>query len=78
MGVITISLNDEVEKKLRALARLRFSKAKGHLSKAITEALKEWAEKSREEELEDALEMLEKGFNMGGMITKKREDWHKR
>jgi len=77
MGVITISINDEIEKKLRNLASVKFRK-KGQLSIAITEALKEWIEKGKEEDLAKSLSLLERGIDMGGMISKKRADWHKR
>ena len=41
MGVITISINDRIERELRRLAVTRFSKSRGHLKKAITEAVEE-------------------------------------
>jgi predicted transcriptional regulator len=78
MGVITISLDNEIEKKLRKLAIARFKKRKGYLAMAITEALQDWASKSNEKEMDEALELLENGINLGGIISKKREDLHKR
>ena len=78
MGVITISLNDEIERRLRKIAIARFRKTKGHLAKAISEALQEWASKAEGESMEQALEILENGVNLGGIITKKREELHKR
>ena len=78
MGVITISINDESEAMLRKIAKAKFSKKKGHLSMAITEAIKEWSSKKDEEEIEKALELLYKGKDMGGIISKKRGDLYKR
>ena len=78
MGVITISISDDVEKKLRKLARAKFSVMKGHLSMAITEALEEWAGKRKEDVVAKSLELLEKGIDMGGIISKKRENLHVR
>ena len=78
MGVVTISVNDEVEEKLRKLAMARFSKRKGYLSMAISEALKEWADKERNKKISDGLKLLEEGIEMGGIVNKKRGEWHKR
>ncbi len=78
MGIITVSIDDKIEEQLRRLARARFNKKKGELGAAINEALKEWAEKKEQASIEEGLELLRKGINMGGMITKKREDWHRR
>ena len=78
MGVITISLNDEIEKVLRRLAIARFTKRKGYLAMAISEALQDWALKSEEKSIEEASKLLEEGIDMGGLISKKREELHKR
>lgn len=78
MGVITISLNDKIEEKLRKLAVARFKKKKGYLTSAISEALEEWSSKIEEKNMEEAFELLEKGVDLGGLISKKREDLHKR
>jgi len=78
MGVVTISVNDETEEILRRLAVARFNKRKGYLSMAITEAVNEWAVRERNEDISKGLELLRKGKNLGGMINKKRGDWHKR
>ena len=78
MGVVTISINNETEEILRRLAIARFNKKKGYLSMAITEAVNDWAEKDKNEDISKGLELLRKGKNLGGMISKRREDWHKR
>ena len=78
MGVLTISVNDETEEILRRIAIARFNKRKGYLSMAITEAVNEWAAKERNEDISKGLELLKKGIRMGGIVNKKREDWHKR
>lgn len=78
MGVITISIDEKTEKELRMLASLKFNKEKGRLSAVITEALKEWSSKKEQENLVNSLELLEKGINLGGLISKKKEDLHKR
>ena len=79
MGVITISLRDETERKLRMLARARYSKQKkGQLSAAITEAVENWAGKDKNEVILKTLELLDEGIDMGGFITKDRAKWHER
>ena len=78
MGVLTISVNDETEEILRRIAIARFNKRKGYLSMAITEAVNEWAAKERNEDISKGLELLKKGIKMGGIVNKKREDWHGR
>ncbi len=78
MGVVTISVNDETEEILRRLAIARFNKRKGYLSMAITEAVNEWARKEKNEDISKGLELLKKGIKMGGIVNKKREDWHRR
>jgi len=34
--------------------------------------------KKEDEVIVKSLELLDKGINMGGIISKKREDWHER
>ena len=78
MGVVTISVNDETEEILRRLAIARFNKRKGYLIMDITEAVNEWARKEKNEDISKGLELLKKGIKMGGIVNKKREDWHRR
>ncbi|MBM3231909.1 hypothetical protein FJZ21_00825 [Candidatus Pacearchaeota archaeon] len=78
MGVITISLDDAIEEKLRKIAVARFRKKKGYLAKAISEALNEWASKMEQESMSKAISILLDGVNLGGIVSKKREDLHKR
>ncbi len=78
MGVITISLNDKIEEMLRKLAVARFTKRKGYLAMAISEALTEWASKREGRDIEKSSELLKQGIDLGGLISKKREDLHKR
>lgn len=61
---ITVSVDEEVEKSFREAAGRRYGKRKGYLGKAITEAMKEWSEKSRESAEVKFLDLLEKGAGM--------------
>jgi len=76
---ITVNIREDVEKKLRQVAAARYGKRKGYLGKAVTEAVEEWARRKEETDVNArALAMLKKGFNMGGLKTKNRSEWHER
>jgi len=45
MGKISVSLPDDLEKKIRIKAMKEFGMKKGYLSKAVIEALEHWLEK---------------------------------
>ncbi len=61
---ITISVDEDTEKSFREAASRRYGRRKGYLGKAITEAMKEWSEKSKESADVKFLELLEKGIKM--------------
>jgi hypothetical protein len=79
MGKITITVNldEEVVRKLREM-RAREKIGKGFFGRIINEAVREWTKKKEKDNVSKALELLERGIDMGGIISKKREDWHKR
>lgn len=77
--VITVSVQEDVEERFRKLAGIAYGKHKGYLGKAITEAMKEWEKRKKETDVNArALEMLKKGFNLGGITYKKRAELHER
>jgi hypothetical protein len=45
MGVLNVSVDDEVEREFRELVRKRFGPMRGALGAAVTEALRLWIEK---------------------------------
>jgi hypothetical protein len=73
---VTVSLSREVLKKARILAARRETSISGLLAQEI-ESLVENEEAYARAELQ-ALELLEKGFHMGGVIRASREDMHER
>ncbi|PSG98707.1 MAG: hypothetical protein BRC29_01105 [Nanohaloarchaea archaeon SW_7_43_1] len=75
MGIITISMNDEVEENLRE----RISDNKGALGDAITEAVGNWLDKQNEQKYQErALKRLEEGYEMGEIQYEKRSELHDR
>lgn len=78
MGTITVNVQDEVEKKFREVAGSIYGRRKGHLGRALTEAMKIWIKKKEETHVIKALHLLEKGFKMGKITYKKREELHRR
>jgi len=67
MGTITVNIRDEVENRFRNLAGVVYGKRKGHLGKAIDEALLYWMKKKGKRADAKALALLEKGFEMGSL-----------
>ncbi|ACJ16733.1 hypothetical protein, conserved [Thermococcus onnurineus NA1] len=50
LGVMTISVDDEVERKFRELVEKKYGKIRGALGVAVTEAMKLWIKKVESEE----------------------------
>ncbi len=79
MATMTISVTNEVEKKFRAIASKIYSRKKGYLGKAVTEAMHKWIEEKRQEEIaREELKVLEKGYEMGKLRIKTREEIYER
>ena len=76
---ITVNVREDVEKKFRKIASATYGKRKGYLGKAITEAMLEWERRKSETDVNvRALEMLRKGFKMGKITWKNRDELHER
>ncbi len=79
MGVLTISMKDEDEEKLRKLAERKYGKMKGAIARTIVEAVENRLSQDEEEKLrKHALEILEKGIHMGKKLWKTRDDLYDR
>jgi len=79
MKTITVNVDEEVEEKFRKLASATYGRRKGFLGKALTEAMREWEKKKIEtDNVARAMQLLEKGINMGGIKYKSRDELHER
>jgi len=79
MGTITISIDDDIEKRFRAAAKKKLGGGKGCLGKATAEALDNWARMQTQDEIaKDALELLKAGYPLGKRTTLERKDLYDR
>ena len=79
MGNITVSLEKETEQELRNLASSEYKNRKGALGKVISESIKLMAKKSaRNRAMKRQFNWMNKGFKMGKIMIKKREDIYDR
>jgi site-specific recombinase XerC len=79
MGILTISIDDDVERKFRDRVRQVSGERKGALGKAATEAISRWvAEQSQQEIAKKALALMEQGYDLGARQYRTRDDLHER
>jgi hypothetical protein len=79
MGIITISIDDDTEKRFRETAKKKLGERKGYLGEATTEALELWVKKQTQEEIaQRALELLGKERHLGKLLYKTRQDIYDR
>lgn len=79
MGTITISIDDDTERRFREVAKKKLGQRKGYLGKATTEALETWLRKQAQEEIaNDALALLATGFDLGKKQYRERKDLYDR
>ncbi|NMB80043.1 MAG: hypothetical protein GYA23_13225 [Methanomicrobiales archaeon] len=79
MGIITISIDDDTERRFRAVARKKMGEGKGYLGKATTEALETWLVKQAQDEIaQDALSLLKTGYHLGTRKYPGRKDLYDR
>ena len=75
METITINIDEKIAAKFRKIVREHIGNSKGTLSKAVSEALKKWIEEIEQEKLKQrSIERLTKGYKLGKILYKKRED----
>jgi predicted transcriptional regulator len=79
MGTLTISVDDDIERKFRDRAKKLHGDRKGALGQAVTEAMDLWvAEKDQQEIAQSALLLMKKGRKLGAKNYRTRGDLHDR
>ena len=76
MGTITLNVKNKSEEKFRKITLLKFGKRKGSLGKAASIAFEQWADRETNGNEAKLLELLEKGFEMGRLKFKSRDELH--
>ena len=76
MGVMTISMRDDTERKFREAVKERLGEGKGKLGKAVEEAVEKWMEEKKTDEyVKEALALMEKGlYKLGKDYKFRREE----
>ena len=76
MGVLTISISDETEQRIREKVKETLGEGKGKLGKAVEEALNNFVSEDEEQKLrQEAIKMMEKGlYKVGKNYTFRREE----
>jgi hypothetical protein len=77
VSTITVNVDDRVERQFREAAAMRFGKRKGHLGRALTEAMEGWAN-TGSPRVRRVIAMLEEGLDLGGVTYHDRGELHGR
>lgn len=79
MGAITVNLNDSIEQEFRSVAAETFGQGKGHLGRALAEALQNWmCERKQEKIAKTGKEIMRHGSIFGKRLYEHRGDLHER
>ncbi len=78
MGIMTISVDDEVERKFRAFVKEKYGTGKGVLGRAIAESIEKTRKENEQEEIKERLRaILKKGLRISTKGMKlRREDMY--
>jgi len=79
MATITVSISDKTNDLFRKTVEKELGKGKGKLGKALDDAITSWANEKLQKKLEEELmNKMEKGFNLGKILYKKRSELYER
>ncbi len=79
MGTITINLKDDIEHEFRAIADTMYGGGKGHLGKALAEAVQNWIDERKQEKIaKTGKEIMRHGSFFGKRLYENRGDLHER
>ena len=75
MGTITVSVDNKTEALFRKMAGSVYGTGKGHLGKAVTDAMQKWVHERRQKKIaKRASERMNTGYNMGKILYKTRDE----
>ena len=72
--IITAAVEENAEKKFRNAAKAIYGDKKGAYGKALSDAMRIWADKGLKKKKRRAVELLREGIHMGKLKYKNRED----
>ena len=76
---ITINVDEKVAREFRHIAAAVYGNGKGHLGKAVQEALDYWVGVHRKKSSETKLfEIMDRGYKLGGIAYAHRGELHER
>jgi predicted transcriptional regulator len=76
---LTFSVNAEIERKFRKVARAAKGSKKGYLGRALTDAMDKWTkEMEGSDTVAAAMAFLDQGVDLGGMKYGHRDELHGR
>jgi hypothetical protein len=76
---LTFSVNAEIERKFRKVARAAKGSKKGYLGRALTDAMDKWTkEMEGSDTVAAAMALLDQGVDLGGMKYGHRDELHGR
>lgn len=79
METITINIDKGTKELFRNTVEKEYGLRKGQLGRAVNEALIKWVEEKRQKKIADELkEMMKKGFKMGKINYKSRDELYER
>ncbi len=78
MGTITISIEDETESRFRETVKQVAGEGKGKLGKAVEEALASYVAQRNQEIIAKKAEQALKGFALGKLKIKDRDELYER
>lgn len=79
MGVMTLSVDSKVEQRFRRVVRKELGTGKGKIGRAATEAFEKWADEKEQKRIGEELRAIaKKGFNMGKILYKHRDELYER
>jgi len=76
---LTFSVDAEVERKFRKVARAAKGGKKGYLGRALTDAMEKWTKDVEgADTVAAAMALLDRGVDLGGIQYRRRDDLHER